>query len=142
MTPDRNAFGAKGGGQSVNLAVNQIPPGVPSANAAGIAVNVTGSTASLVSGAGSANVAGGGNPIGTAGSTGSVSVTASGTLAAGAVSVTSTNASLQPVNKMPPTILCNYIMQSHLKPANRLDRSAADAITPMLAAALLDTKNT
>ena len=111
MTPDGNTLGAKGGGQSVNLAVNQIPSGVLSANAGGIAVNVTGSTGSLVSGAGSANVAGGGNPIGTAGSTGSVSVTASGTLAAGVVSVTSTNASLQPVNKMPPTILCNYIMR-------------------------------
>lgn len=111
MTPDGNTLGAKGGSQTVSLAVNHIPAGVPSNNTASIAVNVTGSTASLVAAAGSANVAGGGNPIATAGSTGSVSVTASGTLATGTVSVTSTNASLQPVNKMPPTILCNYIMR-------------------------------
>jgi microcystin-dependent protein len=110
MTPDGATLGAKGGAQGVNLAANQIPAGVPSTNAAGVPVAVTG-TVNAVGGSGSANVAGGGNPISTGGGASALGFSASGTLAAGTVNVASTNASQQSVNKMPPTILCNYIIR-------------------------------
>jgi microcystin-dependent protein len=101
-------LGASGGAETVTLAAPQIPAGVPSSGSN--AISVTSTVSDIIRGATASSPNTGGalfqlsnSPTPTAGlitSTGSNSI-----------AVTSTNAGQTAVNKMPPTIICNYILR-------------------------------
>lgn len=107
---DGATLGSAGGAQTVSLAANQIPAGVPSSGSnslplpAGIPKAASNSIVNgFVTASGSAVV-----PVDNSGSPswGVASNTSSGT-----ISVTSTNASQAAVNKMPPIIILNRILR-------------------------------
>lgn len=109
---DGGTMGANGGVQSLNLAVNQIPAGVPSANPASIGLSVNSGVFVVQNGSltSSPSTGGGQGAFTSAGAT-NAPLVSSGTIAIGAAAVTSTNASQANVKPLPPMIVCNYIMR-------------------------------
>jgi microcystin-dependent protein len=113
MTPNGSTLGAvSANNQTVTLAANQIPAGVPSSNAAqGISVssarNIP-STAGVVSDQPAPTTAGGHVPATNSGGGDWSGInTMSGN---NNIAVTSTNASLQPVPNVQPTVLFHFII--------------------------------
>jgi microcystin-dependent protein len=103
---DGTTLGANGGAQTVTLAANQIPAGVPSSGSNSITVNGPQGHTNPFDASLSAATAGGGTPVWAGGIASTGTYTGSNS-----ISVTSTNAGQVAVNKMAPTIILNKILR-------------------------------
>lgn len=101
-------LGNFGGLESETLTLAQTPTGITSANTGSIALSVV-STSNVDTGNAPISFTSGGNGAVTAAQV--TSVASTGTIAIGAVPVTSNNTSGTPHPNVQPTIVCNYIIR-------------------------------